>query len=175
MKKDLGEARWKELKPYCYDYGRDNDDAFAEQIATEWFAGINSRAITQTHADHGNPVYAYPFAWVPKAKRGKVRGAIHTSEIPYVFGHVAANTSADPESRKLSDALADRWVAFARTGSPQIKNAPAWRGFYRQGEHIPADWREWNSDRKRSCSTVDRGPDETSSAPTPLMIVIEPK
>ena len=141
VKKDLGTDRWEKLKPHCYGYGRDSDDACAEQVASEWFAGINSRAIALAQAAHGNPVYAYRFAWVPPAERKTARGAIHTAEIPYVFGHVAADGSADPESRKLSDTLAERWIAFARTGSPQIKDAAGVARACRHGRHVPADWR----------------------------------
>jgi len=122
----LGE-RWSALRRHCFGYGTKDDDACAEQIASEMFAGVNTRALSRG-ASAVALVYAYRFGWVSPARRLTTRGAIHTAEIPYVFGHVALDAAYDAGSRILSHALEDAWVAFAKTGSP-IRNGDDWPPF----------------------------------------------
>lgn len=111
IRAELGEDRWQALQPLL-TWGAASADAAAEQIASEWFAGSVSRRMALTHR---GPVHAYRFGWVPPEDRDTTRGAIHTAEIPYVFDNL---DSAGTQGRALSEALADRWVAFARTGDP---------------------------------------------------------
>lgn len=124
---EVGADNWQVLRAGCFGYGSVDDNACAEQVASEQFAGANTRAFARG-ASAVAPVYAYRFSWVPLSKRASQRGAIHTAEIPYVFGHVAADTQADPASRVLSHLLADHWVAFAKTGSPELAGR-AWPRF----------------------------------------------
>ncbi|MCQ4158422.1 carboxylesterase family protein [Roseomonas sp. GC11] len=130
---ELGAERWAKLRPLCFGHGAASEDACAGQLASERFAGVNNRRLMRgaaAHAPATAPVYAYRFAWVPPAARGTVPGAIHTAEIPYVFGHVAADPAADAASRALSRDLSARWVAFARSGQP----GPGWPAFRPGGE-----------------------------------------
>ena len=41
-------------------------------------------------ARSGQPSYFYRFSYVAEGLRGKVLGALHASEIPYVFDNLAA-------------------------------------------------------------------------------------
>lgn len=120
LPREAGPDIWARLQRSCFGYGAGGEDACAEQVASERFAGMNSRAMARG-ASNGAPVFAYRFAWVPPAARQAVRGAIHTAEIPYVFGQVAADPAADAVSRALSDQFAARWVTFARTGNPSLQ------------------------------------------------------
>ena len=132
---DIGTEKWQTLRQHCFGYGSKDEDACAEQVASELFAGVNTRAFARG-ASPAAPVYAYRFSWVPPGERATRRGAIHTAEIPYVFGQVTADMRADPRSRSLSRSLADRWVAFARTSSPEIPGQ-AWPRFgVRSGEQM---------------------------------------
>lgn len=124
---DIGADKWQALRQHCFGYGSKGEDACAEQVASELFAGVNTRAFARG-ASPAAPVYAYRFSWVPLGERATRRGAIHTAEIPYVFGHVTADMQADARSRSLSRSLADRWAAFARTGSPELPGQ-AWPRF----------------------------------------------
>lgn len=132
---DLGTSRWQKLSVRCFDYGSQGDDACKEQVASEWFAGANGRILARGAAARHAQVYVYRFGWVPLAERKKKRGAIHTAEIPYVFGHVAHNAKQDPASRALSRELSARWVAFVRSASPQLK-AGDWPNFSREHESV---------------------------------------
>jgi len=136
---ELGPERWKALAGRCFGYADSSPDACAEQIASEWFAGANSRSIARSAGAYA-PVYVYRFEWVPPAQRQSSRGAIHTAEIPYVFGHIAADTHADPASRAVSRELSARWVAFARSGKPQLK---------------PGDWPAFSPENTETIMSVD--------------------
>ncbi len=54
-------------------------------------------------------------------------GAIHGSELGYVFGTLPPN--ADAGDRAMSDAIETYWVNFARTGNPNGKGALPWPAF----------------------------------------------
>jgi para-nitrobenzyl esterase len=147
---EVGSELWRRLKKLCVGWGRESDDASAEQIASEWFAGANSRAMALTHK---GPVHAYRFGWVPKSDRANSRGAIHTAEIPYVLGHVAADMGADADSRAVSDDLLRRWAAFAKTGDPQVSGAVAW----------PSLTAEANNFLRIDTSSITVGPDPAAA------------
>ncbi|WP_353401548.1 carboxylesterase/lipase family protein [Duganella hordei] len=77
--------------------------------------------------------YVYFFAHQPAQPEnpcGYGCGAGHGAEIQYVFDNLhldrRAWTTAD---RQLASRLADTWVNFARTGSPNGKGLPAWPAY----------------------------------------------
>lgn len=87
-----------------------------------------ARYISRILAGKGQPVYGYRFAYVPEYLRGKLPGALHSTEIPFVFDtvavrHGAAATAKDREAARL---IHDYWVGFAKTGAPQAAGRPAW-------------------------------------------------
>lgn len=106
LAEELGPARFAEFQALC-TWGQVSADAAAAQIASEWFAGAVSRAIA---LGHRGPVHAYRFGVAPAG----AAGAIHTAEIPYVFGHAGA----DPAEQALARRMSGRWAAFATTGTP---------------------------------------------------------
>lgn len=129
----LGADRYEKLRAQCFGWGTLGPDASAEQIASEWFAGTNSRQMALTHR---GPVHAYRFGFVPAAMREEAKGAIHTAEIRYVFGHVGADDTADPQARAVSNELADRWVAFARSGDPDVESGIQWEALNELGTNF---------------------------------------
>jgi para-nitrobenzyl esterase len=87
-----------------------------------------ARFAARTHTAAGHPAYLYRFSYVAEAERAQWRGALHASELPFVFGTVAARYGARATAADLrtSARLQARWVAFARTGSPQDGAQLAW-------------------------------------------------
>ena len=56
-------------------------------------------------------------------------GAPHTLDIPLVFGTLDAPdsiTGTDARARAMSDAMMDRFIAFARTGDPNPPGVVRW-------------------------------------------------
>jgi para-nitrobenzyl esterase len=91
-------------------------DAFGDAFMTapaRWYA---AQASTKAGA------WLYEFAYVRVVRRGKIPGANHTAENPYVFDTqmIVPNYSAeiqDPD-RKVAAFMHSCWVSFAKTGKP---------------------------------------------------------
>jgi para-nitrobenzyl esterase len=112
-------------------YADEPDDAAkAAAIFTDHFMGAPARWIA-AHAAEG-PSYLYHFDYVPDARRGKVRGAGHDTEIPFVFdswstlGALGAGLQISDQDRRVTALVHACWVAFAKTGKPACAGAPAW-------------------------------------------------
>jgi para-nitrobenzyl esterase len=90
-----------------------------------------TRALARSHAAALAPTYRYRFSYVGTAARGPgaVQGAVHASEIPYVFGNLQARAGerVSPADARVSAALRARWIAFARTGAPQVGGLAEWQ------------------------------------------------
>jgi para-nitrobenzyl esterase len=56
----------------------------------------------------------------------------HTIEIPFVFNNIGIAgplISKMPEAQALADRTSSAWVAFARTGDPNISKLPRWPAY----------------------------------------------
>jgi para-nitrobenzyl esterase len=87
-----------------------------------------ARAIARLLAARGQPVYEFRFSYVAESLRKSFPGALHASEIPYVFDTVAARYGKDlaAEDATVARTVHRYWVAFARSGAPRASGAPAW-------------------------------------------------
>ena len=87
-------------------------------------------------AQQGQPTWRYVFRYLPASQRGTQPGAIYTAEIPYVFGTLNTEGTPDAASQALSRELMARWLAFARTGTPNPSGASAWPPYHPHGQGI---------------------------------------
>lgn len=76
------------------------------------------------------PTWRYHFDALPAAAHGSQPGVAHGGEVTALFGTgdlcgclPVTLTDAD---RRLWQGLADRWVAFAKAGVPDVADAPVW-------------------------------------------------
>lgn len=91
-------------------YGR---RAFREFVLDDLVFHAPAAALALEHAQRA-PTYRYRF--------GPDRdGSTHGAEVPYVFG-----SEDRPGRQRLAEAMVDYWVAFARTGEPEVEGLPTW-------------------------------------------------
>jgi para-nitrobenzyl esterase len=134
---------------WVFPQARDPDlyDAFSNYQSRMWRASaVDAPAELMSAA--GNPaIYTYRFDWDDQGgilftDLGRLLGAAHSMEIPFVFGHFRllgsfdrfAFTRANRDERvELSAAMMSYWVNFARTGAP--------------GRGVDGGLPEWNAAR----------------------------
>jgi para-nitrobenzyl esterase len=89
------------------------------------------RHIARLRTARGQKVWQFRFSYVAESLRKQWPGAMHATEIPYVFNTVAARygkdlTAADSAAAQAAHAY---WVGFAKTGEPTAAGLPAWPVF----------------------------------------------
>jgi para-nitrobenzyl esterase len=90
----------------------------------------------------GQPAYLYLWDHGYPATDDAGLHAFHASELPFVFGTFDAvgpewpKIPATAEQFAMSDALADYWTSFARTGKPVAARQPAWPRYDRTGAYM---------------------------------------
>jgi para-nitrobenzyl esterase len=88
-----------------------------------------ARFVARELSQAGQPVFEYRFSYVATSMRTDwPAGAVHASEIPYVFDTVKARYAAalTPDDEKAAQAIHAYWVQFAKTGTPDPPGLPAW-------------------------------------------------
>lgn len=95
-----------------------------------------SRFIATSVARTGQPVWFYRFSYVAQSLLPSP-GARHASDVPYMFGTVAARygDKLAPRDVQLSDAFHAYVENFARTGNPNGAGRSAWAPF-RAGDKV---------------------------------------
>ncbi len=79
-----------------------------------------ARYVARLWSAQGLPVFEYRFSYVAESMRGQWQGAPHATELPFLFGTVAARygDKASDADQALSTAMGDYWVNFASHGDP---------------------------------------------------------
>lgn len=78
------------------------------------------------------PIYAYEFAWKSPTHNGRL-GAGHCVELPFCLHNLATPSTpyliGDDAPVRLADNMADAWIAFIRTGTPQSPALGDWPSY----------------------------------------------
>ena len=90
-----------------------------------------ARFVAKTLAGQGRTVHEYRFSYVAESVRQKYPGAMHASEIPFVFDTLQASygdkvTAQDEKVAQLANAY---WAAFAKSGDPNGQDRPKWPAY----------------------------------------------
>ena len=87
-----------------------------------------ARFVAKTLSGQGRPVYEYRFSYVAESVRQKYPGAMHASEIPFVFDtlHAAYSDKVTPQDEKVAQGMNAYWAAFAKSGDPNGPGRPKW-------------------------------------------------
>lgn len=95
--------------------------------------GWASERFVKKMTEASQSAYFYVFDYCYPSAREAGLCAFHASEVPFVFGTLAAENLPDawPKPDGAADAalsatLIDYWTSFAATGQPQSANGPAW-------------------------------------------------
>ena len=101
-------------------------------IATDHPRGIYARELAKRKAAQAAaPAFVYRFDWETPEGGGHMRSP-HTIEIPFVFNNVKIAgplISKMPEAYSLAEKVSASWVAFARTGNPNVSKLPKWPAY----------------------------------------------
>jgi para-nitrobenzyl esterase len=97
-----------------------------------------ARLLARLASASGQPTYCYRFSYVASSLRAETPGALHATEIPFVFDTVRAKygeaTTAEDEA--LAAAANAYWAAFAKTGDPNGDGRPEWPRFSEKDDVI---------------------------------------
>jgi len=112
-----------------YDPNGDRSlDELKQQVFADKWMTEPARHLADEMARAGQPAWLYRFSYVAKALRGKLKGAIHNSETPYVFNNPAAvlGNKVTPADVAMANVMSAYWVSFAKTGDPNGGGRPQW-------------------------------------------------
>lgn len=106
----------------------------ADALYVDSFLRIPALKTARLKADqNGAPVYNYIFAWDTPILGGFPM-SYHTSEITFVMNSLALTETQHgngDEAKALADKMSRAWVAFARTGNPNVDGLPDWPPYTR--------------------------------------------
>jgi para-nitrobenzyl esterase len=114
------------------DGGPGTNDPLYGPPENQWFADVIFRCPVTTqaawHTAAGHATYQYQFE---RAIPGQeANGAVHSADLPYVFGFYpkGGNISGNfgDVDFKLADLIESYWTNFARTGNPNGEKLPNW-------------------------------------------------
>jgi para-nitrobenzyl esterase len=108
------------------------------QMYTDQHVGAPARWVADKASD-GAPSYLYLFTHVRPENRGKVRGAAHGDELPFVFdawSRAFPRVQLTEEDRAVTRMMQSCWVSFAKTGTPSCEGAPDWPRYRRTSDQL---------------------------------------
>jgi para-nitrobenzyl esterase len=106
-------------------------------LSTESTVIEPDRLLARLHVKNGQKAWAYYDSYIPASQRATIHGLSHGGELAYVFGNLSDRErvvgprtipAATADDRKLSAAMTDAWVAFAKKTDPSTPGA-AWPAY----------------------------------------------
>ncbi len=100
-----------------------------------WFADATFHAPARFFASQMEkvkaPAYSYYFSYMLDTNRDKAPGVPHGEEIMYVFNNLEnfLGPVLTDKDKQMARTVSNYWVAFAKTGIPNVKGAPVWRTY----------------------------------------------
>ena len=128
MAKTLGGSRAESILAHYATTELTPYEALAELIsAAVWFEPAD--ATIDRFAARGWDIFCYYFERLSPGSIASGLRALHSVEIPYIFGHVDAADGFDETDRVVSASIQHAWVEFAQTGVPTNPDGSEWPRF----------------------------------------------
>lgn len=110
----------------------------ADLIAGDQIMIEPARFIARTAASQGQPVYEYRFSYVASSLWATVPGAMHASEVAYVFNNLPSTLGhkVSKEDQAMAEQIQTYWVNFAKTGNPNSAGLPYWSPYTIQRDEL---------------------------------------
>ncbi len=105
-----------------------------DAIDTDLRFRVGAMRLAEAQVQHQPDTYLYLFTYASPARRGAL-GSCHALEMPFVFGTTKTAPTQDrfagtgPDVDRLSEAMMDAWIAFARTGRPAHEGIGEWPAY----------------------------------------------
>jgi para-nitrobenzyl esterase len=128
MLASFGAAREKVVAAYDPE-GKGDKGVIGMRLMSDMAMVEPARLLARVASAAGRPTWQYRFSYVASSLRGKVAGALHATEIPFVLNTVKAKygDATTPEDLAMGRAANAYWVAFAKTGDPgTAAGVPKW-------------------------------------------------
>ncbi len=117
------------------DGGQGTSDPLYGPVGNQWLADFIFRCPVTTQAQWHNaakhPTYEYQFEHAIPGQEAD--GAVHSADLPYVFGyypkHGNISGKFDDVDFKLADLIESYWTNFAKRGNPNGEGLPNWPEF----------------------------------------------
>jgi len=105
--------------------------ALADQVFGDASFVAGARHVARALAARDAPVYLYHFDYVLERRRGKVPGAAHGAEVPYVFDTfdklpAMVRLLATQNDVAMAGTVNRYWINFAGSGDPNGEGLPHW-------------------------------------------------
>jgi len=94
--------------------------------------------VATKYSEAGTPSYVYRFGYVAETQRPAIPGAVHASEVPFLFNTLSARFPDDVsgQDQETADAMQGYFVSFAQSGTPEVEGQPAWEQFDPEADEI---------------------------------------
>uniref|UniRef100_A0AAU7E3W1 Carboxylic ester hydrolase n=1 Tax=Cupiennius salei TaxID=6928 RepID=A0AAU7E3W1_CUPSA len=130
MYKLLGESGSSEIAEfYVNNIENGTSDKYTKAISEsigDYMITCNAIFHSEFHSIRNNPVYFYKFSHrSSETPLANWMGTTHFDEIEFVFGNPLHGNFTE-EEEAMSHRIMSRWLAFAKTGNPNIDGAVEW-------------------------------------------------
>ena len=104
------------------------------KVLTQYMYQMHSYRFAKVLAQNNIPVWMYRF----KFDDDKPFGAKHGQELQYIWNTRDVNSITDSAKKQLTINIHGAWVAFIKTGNPNIATLPQWPGYNNNARQIMA-------------------------------------
>lgn len=98
----------------------------ASEVASDYILGAGAAGLARLAQGNGRQAYLFRFDYLRAPDRGRIAGAPHGGDVPYVFGTLRDPTAED---QRMIDLIQDYWTNFARTGNPNGQGHADWPAY----------------------------------------------